>query len=147
MPGPQPVVQATLDAGLTTDYGVVGSTFDNAVGALVPSGRTNIGHGLYVALQEIENNGHAGTIQAIVLLTDGDTNTFNSGTAGSPNMEQESSCGGLCRQSWDYALDQARLAAQQGIAIYTIGLTERAGKDLLVEIAQIDSFIATLGTG
>ena len=46
-------------------------------------------------------------------------------------------CSTGCGTSTNYALQQARLAASQGIALYTIGLTDNAGKDLLVEIAQI----------
>jgi hypothetical protein len=126
--------QGTLETTLTTDYGAPGTAYENAIDAMRPEGRTNIGHALYVARKEMENNGHSGAIQAIVLLTDGDGNIYNAGSDNSPNFTR---CSTGCGASKDYALTQARLAAAQGMAIYTIGLTDNAGKELLVEIAQI----------
>lgn len=126
--------QASLDTSLTIDYGAPGTTYDNAIDSIRPAGRTNIGHALYLARTEIENNGHASAVQAIVLLTDGDGNVYNSGSDSNPSF---TNCSTGCGASKDYALKQARLAAAQGMAIYTIGLTDNAGKDLLVQIAQI----------
>ena len=125
---------ATLDAGLTIDYGAPGTTYEDAIESMVPAGRTNIDHALATALDEIENNGHSGAVQAILLLTDGDGNIYNAGSRGDPDFRN---CSTGCGASRNYALLQARLAASQGIALYTIGLTDNAGKDLLVEIAQI----------
>ncbi len=125
---------ATLEAGLTIDYGAPGTIYEDAIDSMVPAGRTNIGHALATALDEIENNGHSLAMQAIVLLTDGDGNIYNAGSRGDPDFRN---CSTGCGASTNYALQQARLAASQGIALYTIGLTDNAGKDLLVEIAQI----------
>lgn len=126
--------EASLDASLSIDYGAPGTTYENAVASIQPAGRTNIGHALYLARTEMATNGHSGAVQAIVLLTDGDGNVFNSGSDGSPNFKN---CSTGCGAANNYAIEQARLAASQGIAIYTIGLTDNAGKDLLVQIAQI----------
>ncbi len=125
---------ASLDTGLTIDYGAPGTAYENAINSIVPTGRTNIGHALAQARKEIEANGHSGAVQAIVLLTDGDGNVYNSGSEANPSW---TNCSTGCGASKDYALAQARLAASQGMALYTIGLTDNAGKDLLVQIAQI----------
>ena len=134
---------ATLDQELTLDYLTDDSQFQTALWGLSPQGWTNIGHALYVARTELDTNGHAGNERAIVLLTDGIANVYRSGgTDASPIF---TTCGTLgCQEAKDYAIEQATLAAAAGYSIYTIGLTEGAGEDLLQDIATIG---ATQGGG
>lgn len=127
---------ATLDEGLTLDYVAAGNVFDTALWALSPSGRTNIGHAIYVARTELGPNGHLGSAQVIVLLTDGLANRYRSG--GTDESPIFSNCSSTpCNAADDYARAEAQAAADVGIAIYTIGLTGGAGEALLQDIAQI----------
>ena len=127
---------ATLDEGLTLDYVVPGNVYDTAVWSLSPSGRTNIGHAIYTARTELATNGHLGSAQVIVLLTDGIANVYRSGgTDASPIFTNCASSG--CIQADDYARAEAQAAADVGIAIYTIGLSGGAGVALMQDIAQI----------
>ena len=128
--------EATLDQTLTLDYLNSGSAFKTALWGLSPSGYTNIGHAIYVARQELATNGHAGNTKTIVLLTDGIANVYRSG--GTDESPIFSTCGvSGCSAADDYAVEQATLAAADGYSIFTIGLTDGAGEDLLQEIADI----------
>ena len=132
---------ALVDLGLTTDYGV-GSGFSSALWAMVPTGYTNIGHAIAVARQELVDNSTAGQVRVIVLLSDGEPNRYRTG--GSDANPTFSTCSGGCSSAENYARDEAQLAADVGVAIYTIGLTASAGEDLLRDLATIG---ATSGAG
>ena len=124
---------ASLDLGLTTSYGA-NSAYEAAIDVMVPSGWTNIGHALYLARTELEAQDR-GAQQIIVLLTDGNANRYlNNGNYASPSF---SSCGGGCSAADGDAVAQAQIAASQGVAIYTIGLTGNAGETLLQQIADL----------
>jgi hypothetical protein len=126
---------ASLDLGLTTDYGP-GSAFSSTLWSLAPAGYTNIGHAIAVARQELEANSVQGEARVIVLLSDGEPNRYRTGgTDASPTFATCSST--PCTEAENYARDEAEIAAAAGIAIYTIGLSERAGEDLLRDLAQI----------
>jgi len=125
---------ANLDVSLTIDFGQTGTAFGDAVDSMVPAGRTNMGHALFLARKELKNGD--GAIQAIVLLTDGLANISNSGGDDNPS-HQNCSYGSNCSGADNYVLTQATLAAADGIALYTIGLTDNSGDNLLQQVAQI----------
>ena len=126
---------AQLEQGLTLDYIAPGNVFETALWAMIPENSTNIGHAIYEARTELENNGTLGHIKVIVLLTDGLANRYRSGgTDASPVF---SSCSVPCTAAENYARDEAQKAADVGMAIYTIGLTGNAGETLLQDIANI----------
>ena len=134
--------EATLELGLTTDFGT-GSAYETAIDGMSASGRTNIGHAIYLARTELEANAGRGAQQVIVLLTDGLANRYLSGgTWDSPSFSNCSSSG--CSAADDDAIEQAQIAAGNGIAIYTIGFTGNAGFGLMQQIANIG---ATQGPG
>src|SRR5690606_38079786 len=81
---------ATLDQSLTSDVGE-DSAYSDAIDALVPQDRTNIGHAIAVARQELQANGAFGTEKVIVVLTDGVANRYRSG--GSDANPIFSNCG------------------------------------------------------
>ena len=126
---------ASLDQPLTTSYGP-GSAFETAVGAMVPQGRTNVGHGIELARNEIVNNGNPLGYRVLILVTDGMANRCPDGGGGFMDCSQA--------PAEQYARDQATLAAQAGFALYTIGLTDNSGEPLMQEIATIG---ATQGGG
>ena len=129
--------EATLDVPLTTDFGAPGTAYDVGIDSIVPAGRTNMGHALLVARSELDANG-GGAIQAIVLLTDGFANIYNEGADDDPSHRNCSGGGsGNCANADNYVLRQARAAAREGYALYTIGLTNNAGDAVLREVARI----------
>ena len=133
---------AQLEQGLTLDFVNPGNAYETALWAMIPENSTNIGHAIYEARTEIENNGTAGHVGVIVLLTDGMANIYRSG--GSDASPVFSSCSTPCTLAETYAKDEAQKAADVGMAIYTIGLTGNAGEQLLQDIANIG---ATSGAG
>jgi hypothetical protein len=134
--------EARLEQGLTLDYAGSPNAFSTALWAMIPETSTNIGHAIYVARTELANNGTPGSAKVIVLLTDGMANQYRSG--GTDDDPVFTRCFDPCTAAEDYARAEATLAAQQGMAIYTIGLTENAGEQLLIDIANIG---ATIGAG
>ena len=125
---------ANLDVSLTIDFGQTGTAFGDAVDLMEPAGRTNIGHALFLARKELKNGN--GAIQAIVLLTDGLANIANAGSDDNPSHKKCSSSKN-CAGADNYVLAQATLAAADGIALYTIGLTDNSGDGLVKQVAQI----------
>ncbi|MGZ0170790.1 MAG: vWA domain-containing protein [Planctomycetales bacterium] len=79
---------------------------------------TNIGGGLKVAREELENNGRQDAYRVIVLMTDGVANR-PSGTA----------------EQW--AIDQANLCKTSNIKIMAVALGLGADEDLMLELATI----------
>ena len=134
--------EAQLEQGLTQDYVGAGNALSTAIWAMVPETSTNIGHAISVARMELADNGTAGNVKVIVLLTDGMANRYRTG--GTDQNPTFASCSVPCAAADDYARSEATIAAQQGMAIYTIGLTANAGEQLLMDIADIG---ATLGSG
>ena len=126
---------AMLELGLTTDYGS-GGAYETAIDSMAPDGWTNIGHALYVARTELDANTGRGAAQVIVLLSDGKANRYVSGGTYETGPSF-SGCSGGCAAADSDAVAQATLAAQNGAAIYTIGLTSSAGTALLQQIADI----------
>ena len=133
---------AQLELGLTLDYLGAGSAYDITVNSIVSEGRTNIGHSIYVARTTLASTGTPGSAKVIVLLSDGLANVYldPSSSHAAPVWIN----GGAGAEADDYARDQATQAAQVGMAIYTIGLTENAGEQLLRDIADIGN---TQGAG
>ncbi|MDA1062347.1 MAG: VWA domain-containing protein [Chloroflexi bacterium] len=134
--------EALLEQGLTQDYVGAGNALSTALWAMVPATSTNIGHAIAVARMELADHGTPGSVKMIVLLTDGQANRYRTG--GTDLAPTFVNCTEPCALADEYALDEATIAAQQGIAIYTIGLTASAGGQLLIDIANIG---ATLGGG
>lgn len=126
---------ASLDLSLTTDYGPA-SAYEAAIDGMAPAGWTNIGHALYRARTELSAATPRGAAQVIVLLSDGRANRYVSGSSYETGPSF-SSCSGGCSAADADAVAQATLAAQDGAAIYTIGLTSSAGTALLQQIADI----------
>ena len=121
---------------------VPGNAISTALWAMVPATSTNIGHAISVARMELATNGTPANVKVIVLLTDGQANRYRTG--GTDQNPTFASCAEPCAAADDYARAGATIAAQQGMAIYTIGLTANAGEQLLIDIADIG---ATLGGG
>jgi len=81
---------------------------------------TNIGGGMQVAREELEQNARTGAFKLIVLMTDGIANRpSNTSTAK------------------QFALDEANLAAGADIPVVTISLGANADTDLMQQIADI----------
>jgi len=118
---------ATLDAGLSASFGS-GSAYEAAIMAMQPAGSTNIGGGLKIAREHLEDDGRDGTLRVIVLLSDGVANIKADG----------GSCGGSgCAAAANYARSQAQLAEDAGMVVYTIGLGASVDATLLEDIADI----------
>ena len=127
--------EAQLEQGLTQDYVGAGNAISTALWAMVPETSTNIRHAIAVARMELANNGTPGSASVIVLLTDGVVNRYRTG--GTDQNPTFASCAEPCAAAEAYALNEATIAAQLGMAIYTIGLTANAGEQLLQDIADI----------
>jgi hypothetical protein len=67
----EPNEDATLDAALSTVNSTVRNTIKNAVDALVASGLTSIGDGIWTAYQELQASGDPAHPCIMVLLSDG----------------------------------------------------------------------------
>jgi Putative Flp pilus-assembly TadE/G-like/von Willebrand factor type A domain len=133
---------ATLEQPLTTNFNNAGDTtfsddtingcvncslFADQVLELQPGSSTNIGHGIYVAANELlYGSGRPTAAKIMVLLTDGIANRcYASG----------SNCGTTTAET--YADNQALAAANNGITIYTIGLGPDVNDSLLQSIADV----------
>ncbi|MGD9127517.1 MAG: vWA domain-containing protein, partial [Planctomycetia bacterium] len=115
-----PSSHATLEHELTTEFEDVADTVQHRQAGHYHS-MTNIGAGISVAREELNNHARTGAFKMIVLMTDGQANTSTEyGVSG--------------RQ---YALNQAYQAAANGYPIVTISLGNGADTDLMQEIADI----------
>jgi hypothetical protein len=133
---------ATLEQPLTVDFNdpddtsfsddtpsgcVDCSLFADQVLELQPANSTNIGHGIDLAHAElISGSGRPTAAKILVLMTDGIANRCYS---------YGSSCGTSAAEN--YAYNQAVEAANDGIAIYTIGLGPSVNDSLLQDIADV----------
>jgi len=105
-------------------------------------GGTGMGDGIRRAYEELQANGTAGKIPAIVLLSDGyanviDTNPYHPCTSTNYNCPTSSSC-----SPSDYARCWAEVAKADNITIYTVALGKEGevDKDLMRDLATADSY-------
>jgi Mg-chelatase subunit ChlD len=116
---------AQLGSGLSLDLPIVQSSL-NAI--LIPKGMTNIADGMKVAREEINRNRRSNSAPLIVLLTDGAANTIQpENTKDIPEAKRR-------------VLEQAELAKQDGIPIFTMALdslTEEVDVELMQQVAEI----------
>ena len=111
-------IDATLDTGLET----IKRAVNNISVATTSLQNTNIGAGILAAREELNSVRHRRKAdKAIVLLTDG-----------VPNLPIKT---GVANYPETYALESAKLARQDGISIYTIGLGKDVNKNLLKMLA------------
>jgi hypothetical protein len=108
---------AYLESGLTHDIASIKPLYRDRQAAHYDN-MTNIGGGLKVAREELENNGRQDAYRVIVLMTDGVANRPSS------NPEQ-------------WAIDQANLCKTSKIKIMAIALGLGADEDLMEELATI----------
>lgn len=120
-----------LDQSLTADFATVKSAIDG----LTADGCTNAEEGIQKARAELNASPRSGdALPFIVFLTDG-----------LPNYPYCRDCRDHCLPAKDAARDEARQAANEGIAIYTIALGDKADRDLMQDIADLtggESFYA-----
>ena len=103
------------------------SEFADEVLELQPASSTNIGHGIETAANELlYGSGRATAAKIIILMTDGIANRCYS---------WGSRCGTSAAET--YAYDQAVAAANNGIAIYVVGLGPSVNDSLLQSIADV----------
>ena len=108
---------AYLESGLTHDVASVKPLYRNRQAGHYDT-MTNIGGGLKVAREELENNGRQDVYRVIVLMTDGVANR-PSGSA----------------EQW--AIDQANLCKTSRIKIMAVALGLGADEDLMLQMAEI----------
>jgi len=108
---------AYLESGLTHDVASVKPLYRNRQAGHYDT-LTNIGGGLKVAREELENNGRQDAYRVIVLMTDGIANR-PSGTA----------------EQW--AINQANLCKTARIKIMAVALGLGADEDLMLQMAEI----------
>ena len=108
---------AYLESGLTHDIASIKPLYRNRQAAHYDN-MTNIGGGLKVAREELENNGRQDAYRVIVLMTDGVANR-PSGSA----------------ESW--AIQQANLCKTSKIKIMAIALGLGADEALMLQLAEI----------
>jgi hypothetical protein len=108
---------AYLESGLTHDIASVKPLYRNRQAAHYDN-MTNIGGGLKVAREELENNGRQDAYRVIVLMTDG--------VANRPSGNAE-----------NWAIQQANLCKTSKIKIMAIALGLGADEDLMLELADI----------
>jgi len=116
-----------LDQGLTDNFGLV----KGAIDSLSANGCTNAAGGLSVGIGEL--NGARARDDAqhfIVFLTDGLPNK------GPTEAQSCSGCPDNCPVAKQAALDQADIAADDHIVIYTIALGSKADQNLMQDIAD-----------
>jgi len=101
--------EGRLDFGLTKDFVQVKEGFK----ALKNKGKTALGEGLFVATSELINNGREEAVLVEIVLTDGRSNAGRD------------------------PLEEAQRAAEEGIAIFTVGVGRNVNKALLSQIAQM----------
>jgi len=122
----------SLDQPLTNNFGSVKSAIDS----LDAWGGTNADGGLYTAIEELAGpRGRDDATQYIVFLTDGH-----------PNQKRGvNHCSGsemICEEARQAVRDDAAVAADEHIIIYTIGLGESADMSLLHEVADTTGGLA-----
>ncbi|MGD9126268.1 MAG: VWA domain-containing protein [Planctomycetia bacterium] len=110
---------ATLEHSLSKDFDVVTDTVHHRQAGHYNS-MTNIGAGIQVARKQLDENGRSGAFKMIVLMTDGQANTSSQSGLNGPQ----------------YALSEARKAADSGYPIMTISLGNGADKNLMQKIAD-----------
>lgn len=109
---------ALVEQGLTREFAAVDAISRQRQAA--HHGRhTNIGDGIRIGAEELRRTGRPGSYKLLVLMTDGQANRpvgMNART---------------------YAIEQAEIAAAQGIRFLTISFSALADKRLMEDIAQI----------
>lgn len=116
-----------VDSNLTYNYDGV----KTAINSLDAEGWTDIGAGLHDANQQFDDNGRYNASWVLILLSDGETNTYD-GEPHQPELSRE------------YALNKSEEAHNLGIKVYTIGLGDKddIDEDLLEEIKTEEYFYA-----
>jgi len=116
-----------VDSNLTYSY----ETVKTEINRLDADGWTDIGAGLHDANQQFDYNGRYNASWVIILLSDGETNTYE-GDPYEPELSRE------------YALNKSEEAHNMGIKIYTIGLGDKddIDEELLKEIKTEEYFYA-----
>ncbi|MBN1259755.1 MAG: VWA domain-containing protein [Anaerolineae bacterium] len=108
---------------LTENYPAV----KTAIAALDADGCTNASGGIQKAIQELgSSRSRDDALHVIVFLTDG-----------LPNYPQCSDCRDHCPAAKQAALNQAQIAANNGIIIFTISLGSKADQALMQQIADL----------
>lgn len=117
---PDPDAEGHLVAPLTDDFLMVQNKIDSLYGNadVSPAGTTDIRSGIERAIEELDANSPDFALKVVILLTDGRANQ-------PPGSAQQA------------ALDQAQLAIDKGIMIYTVGVGEYLDNDLLIQIANL----------
>jgi Pyruvate/2-oxoacid:ferredoxin oxidoreductase delta subunit len=117
-----------LDAALTANYGYVKTAIDR----LSAQGCTNAAGGLLVGRNELNGpRARPDATHVIVFLTDG---LPNQGLTSSQSCKR---CPDYCPAAKQAARQQAVLAANDHITIYTIALGSKADRALMQDIAEI----------
>jgi len=119
---------ATLNAHLSESFGP-GSQYRTSIAGMAPAGSTCIGCGIKTARLELSGSyARPDVLKVIVLLSDGVANITSTG----------SNCGGSgCAQAANFARNEAQIAADAGMRIYTIGLGSSVDATLLQDVASI----------
>jgi Flp pilus assembly protein TadG len=134
----------TVVANLTgTSYTSLDTAIDNFT---YPTGGTNIAHGISKGRSIINGTGkRSNSIKILVLLTDGNPTDYCSGQTSTSASYGSSSCSssssGLINScttttAVTHAIDQAAVAAEQDIIVYTIGLGDEVIDCVLEDIAE-----------
>jgi Mg-chelatase subunit ChlD len=108
---------AQVEHGLTEDIELI-RTLSRTKQAGHYHGSTNIGAGILVGKQELDQNGRSGTLKTMVLLTDGIANLPSSNPRG-------------------YVIQQANAASAAGYPIAAISLGANADHQLMRDVANI----------
>lgn len=106
---------AELTFPLSNDYDAINAY----VQAERADGWTNIGMGLQLAREELRANGRPNAHRMIVLLSDGNANRP------------------VSRSPQDYVLEQAHVAAGEGVQLLTISFGSDTDKNLMIQVAEI----------
>lgn len=117
---PDPDAEGHLVQELTDDFLTLKTQIDSLYGNadVSSAGTTDIRSGIERAIEELEDNSPDFALKVVILLTDGRANQPPGSAA-------------------QAALDQAQLAVDKGIMIYTVGVGEYLDNDLLVQIADL----------
>ena len=114
-----PTQHATLEHELTNDFDEVINLAKHRQAGHYNS-MTNIGAGINVAREQLNDNARPGAFKMIVLMTDGQANVSSDRSL----------------SARDYALSEAQKAAAEGYPIVTISLGNNADKYLMQKIAD-----------
>ncbi len=132
---------ATKNKNLTTNLASVNSV----IGGLQANGGTSMPIGLQYGREMLTdpNYHNPNNLQVLVLTTDGMANVkingYASGYMGNytrPYWIVQSGCNS---EVYDSAVEQANLAKQQGIIVFTVGIHETIDADLMTAIASPDT--------